>query len=66
MIPEVIKTKMGRWDIEMGVNMDGELVLYVEHDTNSKPFVHVLGAGPFTDDIDEEGVYSGALFYIDE
>lgn len=66
MSPEVIKTQLGKWDIEMGVNIDGELVLYVEHDSKEKAHVHVLGAGPFTDDIEEEGVYSGALFYIDE
>lgn len=62
--PEVIKTQLGDWDVEMGVNMDGELVIYTERLDGKQAHVHKLGEGSFTNETGE--VFAGALFYIDE
>lgn len=55
--------KYGKWDIELGVNIDGELVIYTEHESGEKVHVHKLGEGSYTREIEDAS--SGALFYID-
>ena len=59
--------KFGKWDVEIGVNIDGELVVYAEHEKDDIVHIHTIeraGSTPCTHEV-EGANFAGALFYID-